>query len=105
MTKQDIIREGLEGISVLDSDDCDYEMCKKYKDNCRLCRATLILEYLHSQGCRIEVDRELPENPYPLPTDEYDEEQQNLNTAYHRGQHTMLKAGYVAVEPLVFLKK
>ena len=61
-------------------------------------RASQILAYLHSQGVVIKVERELPPryfaNRKKMPwVSDYDVEK---NT-----QEEMLKAGYVAVEPLI----
>ena len=52
--------------------------------------ASDILRYLHSQGVVIKVDKELPLSDY------YFEDE-----AYETGQDDMLKAGYVAVEPII----
>lgn len=65
-----------------------------------------VCEKLHDQGVVIKVDRELPKNPY-FRSDEdprdrtpysYDIKGQN---GYNKCQKDMLKAGYVAVEPLI----
>ena len=50
-----------------------------------------ILKYLHSQGCVLKGDRELPEIPTEI----------NYVGAYHTAQMAMLKAGYSAFVPLI----
>ena len=66
-----------------------------------LSHAGEFLKYLHSQGVVIEVDRELPEPIYAGCLDI----PENIKEIYIQGkidyQQDMLKAGYVAVEPLV----
>ena len=56
--------------------------------------ASKILSYLHSQGVVIKVERELPIKIAG---------QENISycAGYHDACHQRLKAGYVAVEPLV----
>ena len=57
-----------------------------------------ILSYLHSQGIVIKVDRELPIVPQAAIAPMYDKV---FLEGINAGQYNMLKAGYVAVEPLV----
>ena len=81
MTKQQEIQEGLEELmrSAVGSSWAGLET-----DN--------ILNYLHSKGVVIKVDRELPLSPMPpTPGD----------ALIYRTQKDMLKAGYVAVEELI----
>ena len=52
-----------------------------------------LLFYLHSEGVVIKADRELPEDMWASP----------MNSVEHDAQQDMLRAGYVAVEPLVRL--
>ena len=54
-----------------------------------------IFEYLHSQGVVIKVDRELPIWELGSISNEVE------YAIYKAAQQDMLKAGYVAVEPLV----
>lgn len=54
---------------------------------------------LHSQGVRIQVDRELPE--CPLGDDDYYGYACGLADGCRKGQQDMLKAGYGFFEPLI----
>ena len=57
-------------------------------ESCPYCEATnTALVYLHSVGCVLKVDRELPKKQSWID--------------YRAGQKDMLEAGYVAVESLV----
>lgn len=49
--------------------------------------ARVILDYLYGQGVVIKVERELPANLW--------------RHTYQEGQFSMLRAGFVAVEPLI----
>ena len=92
MTKQEKIREGLERTIV------DERLILGYSGKL----ASKILSYLHSQGVVIEVERELPEYPYPLVT-QIAGEMEIIDTwhkIYNEAQSDMLKAGYVAVVPI-----
>ena len=91
-TKQEEIREGIE--EALDycepNGHCDLKSCEE-------CRTDNMLKVLHSKGLVIKVDRKLPTidtttDSYPVPCNE---------TCHKSEQENMLKAGYVAVEPLV----
>lgn len=88
MTKQQEIREGIAraigGIIFDTGRVMDYCDCHLYAD--------MLLSYLHSQGVVLKVERELPVMP-TLPT--------FGDHLIRRTQLDMLKAGYVAVEPLV----
>ena len=55
---------------------------------------TCLMKRLDELGVVIKVDRELPEMP-----SNYDSEDNNY--LYSQAQEDMLKAGYVAVEPLI----
>jgi len=66
MTLQEKIREGMAGKLWLH--ECE-EKCLEEYDDCAKCPVSLakadeILSYLHSRRCRIEVERELPNNPH-----------------------------------------
>lgn len=95
MIKQEEIREGIKdileryGVRSLSNkhDDWDFnreEFTQK------------LLEYLHSQGCVIRVDRKLPLPSFENSTIGVEMFQLQLDT-----QKEMLKAGYVAVETLI----
>ena len=56
-----------------------------------------ILEYLHSQGVVLKVDRELP---FPMCTVRMNDPRYQDGAMIH-AQKLMLEAGYVAVEPLI----
>lgn len=73
-----------------------------------------MLEELSEQGAVIKVERELPKNPYPLDYDklppEFQEDDNEVTAedvylmtynGVEKGKGLMLKAGYVAVEPLI----
>ena len=62
MATREDIREGIANLSQMDSDDCSYELCEYHKDNCRVCRATAVVEYLHSQGVVLKVDKPMPKD-------------------------------------------
>ncbi len=62
-------------------------------------RAIVLGCHLHSQGVVIKVDRELPDKP--LADDWAEAIKAPRNAFYELAQKDMLKAGYVAVEPLV----
>lgn len=55
------------------------------------------LQFLHSKGVVIKVDRELPPNPYGRPL-LYSGEHQPV---YRMAQQDMINAGYVAVGELI----
>lgn len=71
--------------------------------------ADRIIEYLHSQGVVIKVERELPKSPdtdYLISQYEGEEATAEDVTLMHlngieKGKSLMLRAGYVAVEPLM----
>ena len=44
------LREGLENLSTFDDSTCHVRRCLEFDDNCRVCRRTQVLAYLHSQG-------------------------------------------------------
>lgn len=56
-----------------------------------------VFQTLHSQGAVRKVERELPENPYH----DRDGSSKSQYITYAYGQGDMLKAGYVAVKPLI----
>jgi len=66
----------------------------------------LIISYLHSQGVVIKVDKELPDT---MLTKTYKgNKRNNISTTYTLGdklakdyQREMLRAGYLAVEPII----
>ncbi len=81
MTKQEEIREGI----------LNWLLCSTNLSQCKASSgADSILRKLHSQGVVIKVDRELPKVCNKLNPIARADEQQD-----------MLKAGYIAVEPLV----
>jgi len=70
-------------------------------------KADQILIYLHSQGVVIKVDRELPEhwgNKIDWRNKKLNEAGKAYSKVYYVAQEDMLKAGYVAVEPLIVNK-
>ncbi len=82
MSKQEEIREGLielARLAILNQDPPS-----------RLAKE--IIEYLHSEGCVLKVERELPS---------YRNAVNKSYNDYMLGREDMLKAGYVAVEPLI----
>lgn len=110
MTKQEEIREGMAKKLCL-CDALDWEQLPESgyansKDRAYYRRlAASILQDLHSQGCVLKVDRELPKNPFhelELVDDVYIHRSRKIHRA---AQQYMLNAGYVAVEPLIEEKK
>ena len=97
MTKQEEIREGMHLIL------CDGEP-NIIGEPCPHCKhAKELLDYLHSQGVVIKVDRELPTNFYHV-AEGGDFEQQAKRREFIAGERMkvcMTNAGYAAVEPLV----
>ena len=79
MTKQEEIREGFE----------DWLMGSQHREWDAKTLSGMALEYLHSQGVVLKVDRELPEDWY---NDFLDKK---------RIEKVFEQAGYVAVEPLI----
>lgn len=64
--------------------------------------ADILIEYLHSQGVVIKVESELPKQDiYVSPAFGATVEQESKMGGYDEAQQNMLKAGYVAVEPLI----
>ncbi|KKN06253.1 hypothetical protein LCGC14_1079140 [marine sediment metagenome] len=85
MTKQEKIREGITERIKLHYGSIQHINNTVLEDLV----ADFILERLHSQGVVIKVKRRLPDHGV-------------LQTGnYRAGQHSMLEAGYVAVEPLI----
>lgn len=107
MNKQEEIREGIaRRLLMIGTGNPDFKM------------AEIILEYLHSQGVVLKVERELPENPARSLENPYEpifsSRDKNFGKAveweskhcsegvgYKNAQEDMLKAGYVAVESLI----
>ena len=58
-----------------------------------------ITTYLHSQGVVLKVDRELPKLYEPLTATK--EQNDMVRLGYNSCKQDMLRAGYVATEPLV----
>jgi len=86
MTKQEEIREGI--AIILESAGAS----KKWTLN--------ILEFLRSQGVVIKVDRELPDKN--ANNTWYDDDLGEAGKiGWELGVEDMLKAGYVAIEPLI----
>ena len=88
MTKQEEIREGMANI-----------IAKGRKDECiTLDIAQRLINYLHSKGVVIKVDRELPHKIPAIPNNEW-------SAGYSCGeefmQEIMVEAGYVAVKDLI----
>lgn len=96
MTKQKEIREGMEGV-----------IKEWIISNYPIGRETFfdlvkrIQEFEDSQGVVVKVDRELPENKWPLGYYHTFAHLELAHDAVLEAQQDMLKAGYVAVEPLV----
>jgi len=59
--------------------------------------AKIVIRYLHENNVVIKVDKELPEPPFDVSSDTYRWKKQMCRIV----QSDMLKAGYVAVEPLI----
>ena len=81
MTKQEEIKKGLTDLVFCE----DGSTLEEFTDK--------ILNYLHSKGCVIKVERKLPSvdnHVYGL-----------LNEQGRAAQRSMIKAGYVAVAPLI----
>ena len=57
-----------------------------------------LIPYLHSAGCVLKVERELPNVPQAEIAPMYDKV---FREGINAGQYNMRKAGYVAVESLV----
>ncbi len=90
-----------------DSHSCKWEELSEYHRELYLAGADILISYLHRQGVVIKVDRELPKNPIKitdllgLTTEEATIRQLESDCFHEVIQDTMLKAGYVAVKPLV----
>ena len=90
MTKQKEIRDGVDKkIKQFMPDIEDYYVLRH-----------AILNYLDSIGCRLLVERELPENPI-LKLSWLEEKELNPTDIYTNAQQDMLKAGYSAFERLI----
>jgi len=92
MTRQEELREGITKLVADTALDNQWHLVEQIKDY-DYKRADQILSYLYSQGVVIKVDRELPEIPF-LPRIRQLEFGQII-------QQDMLKAVFVAVEPLI----
>ncbi len=87
MTKQEEVRDGLQ--KIVDGYDSTLPIDKP----CPHCEVVIkILNYLHSKGVVIKVDRELPPAPWAV---------YRIDEIAGKTQQSMLKAGYVAVEELI----
>ena len=62
-------------------------------------QANSIFQDLHSQGCVLRVDRELPK--FKLVLSASMGENSMVQLGYNCNRQDMLKAGYVAVEPII----
>lgn len=91
----DKIREGIAKI-LLDSWEVDRMQIHDNYDLDEEKAAKRIVEYLHSQGVVRKVDRELPDR-----CDDRLQNNSDFEEGYIISQKDMLKAGYVAVEPLI----
>ena len=90
MTKQEEIREGIKEILLPSGKE---SVITPYMSGIV---SQLIMEYLHSQGVVIKVERELPDCPGRVVADP-----EHL-MLYKQMQEGFIKAGYaIAVEPLV----
>ena len=98
MTKQEEVRDGvITNIAKACPDMLNADIVKL---------ADKILKDEGSQGLVIKVERELPHSLYVnlmfgAKKKSVICENMELNTIYEEGQRDMLKAGYVAVEPLI----
>ena len=116
MATREEIREGLLGYLGCPLEAPPYESwnCEHWDKQygCNRCplkipTANYILSYLHSQGVVIKVDRELPENPFDedINGDWESKEEETYYVGKSNGFETckslIIKAGYVAVEPLM----
>jgi len=91
MTKQEEIREGI-AREYMAATGMEY----REGDGKRSIFVDQILAYLHSQGCVLKVERELPS---------YRNAVNKSYNDYMLGQEDMLKAGFGAFEPLIAGKK
>ena len=98
MTKQEKIREGIKDMLSgwgIGNWDIDHSAIDD------------LLNYLHSQGAVLKVDRKLPINPIKithylgLSMEEADTRQLEQDCFVQVIQDQMFKAGYVTVEPLI----
>ena len=62
--------------------------------------ADKILFYLHSRGCVIKVDRELPDNKI-MRQELEDERHKGEVNWYYKAQLDIVRAGFTAFEPLI----
>ena len=90
MATREEIREGIANLAQMDSDTCDYLICKQFDDNCRLCRATAVIKYLHSQGVVIKVDEGSDDIKLPV-----------LKEAWEGIVEDMKELGYTQWKPLI----
>ena len=93
MTKQEEIREGIASY---------IRLYNGTSTTASEFTSKAILEYLHSQGVVLKVDKELPINPYRfnvhLDAGIYDG---LYREKYFEAQQGMVNAGFTAVEPLI----
>ena len=107
MTKQEEVREGI----IKNLNEFRWEL---QKPNVLINTDTLvmlqgafadkILKDESSQGVVLKVERELPKNPYPELEKGMGRNRHYARVRHHsytEGQKGMLKAGFVAVEPLI----
>ncbi|KKN29273.1 hypothetical protein LCGC14_0845790 [marine sediment metagenome] len=64
-------------------------------------RVDELLQYLHSQGVVIKVDKKLPENRWPSSNYVSHPHFEPSHDAVSEAQQDMLKAGFTKTEPLI----
>ena len=100
MTKQEEIREGIRPFFCKVCEPAD-RGCLEYNGQCSMVDEVVLelLKYLHSQGCRIEVERKLPVSPYSHP--DLDKVWKGAERIYNNAQQDMLKWHRDSLEPLI----
>ncbi len=97
MSKQEDIREGIKGLTFFVEDTEYWEIGNLFV--LREKAITKLLNYLHSQGVVLKVDRELPMYVvHPLATAQSE-------AAFLEGREQLIEAGYVATVPLIDIGK
>lgn len=103
MTSREEIREGVDGVIKCWNDTTVSSEWRPLYGGASLSQDIML--YLHSQGVVIKVDRELPENTTREVVPGDIKKSMLLRRVgdgyYDKAQQDMLKAGYVAVKPLV----
>ena len=98
------IKEGIMGLLKILSEYCitdEAKLISQFRENSRDGIATQILEFLHSQGVVLKIDRELPDENSGKHTWYEDDLGEAGRIGYRLAINDVDEAGYVAVESLI----